>query len=268
MRSIWRGVISFGVVSVPIKLYSATESHDVSFHQVHNTDRGRVRYRKVCEDCGETLEVADIVKQHEDGIILTDDDLATLPGQEKIIEVLEFVPRGSLDPMLFESSYYLGIDGKPAAKAYTLLLKALGETDRVAIARFTLRTKTHLAALRVTDKGDALLIHTLRWPDEIRTPEFAPAELEALAKVDVSTKDLAIARTVIESLSTEWNADRYQDTYREELLELIESKNVPPAPKQGHTPPVSCHNSVRPKMVNGKRSTPAEIEEMLTAVTS
>ncbi len=184
MRSIWKGSIAFGLVNVPVKVYSATEDHDIKFHQVHEKDNGRIRYKRVCEVCGEVVEYRDIAKAFEsdDGqtVIITDDDISTLPEERsREIEVLEFVPAADLDPLLFDRSYFLEPEGK-SSKSYVLLAKTLMETDRVAIVNFALRNKTRLAALRVKDfsKRDVMMIHTLLWPDEIRDPGFPGARQE------------------------------------------------------------------------------------------
>src|ERR1700694_4613248 len=172
MRSIWKGSIAFGLVHVPVKVYSATEDHDLKFHQVHAKDNGRIRYKRVCEVCGEVVEYRDIDKAYEsdDGqtVVITDDDIATLPEERsREIEVLEFVAANELDPLMYDRSYYLEPDSK-STKSYVLLAKTLAQTDRVAIVHFALRNKTRLAALRVKDFGkrDVMVIHHLLWPQE------------------------------------------------------------------------------------------------------
>ena len=178
MRSIWKGSLSFGLVNVPVKVYSATEDHDVKFHQVHAKDHGRIRYKRVCEMCGEVVDYRDIARAYESDngqtVIITDEDMATLPEEKsREIEVLEFVPASEIDPLMYDRSYYLEPDSK-STKSYVLLAKTLANTERVAIVHFALRNKTRLAALRVKDfsKRDVMVIHTLLWPDEIRDPDF------------------------------------------------------------------------------------------------
>jgi DNA end-binding protein Ku len=192
MRSIWKGSIAFGLVNVPVKVYSATEDHDIKFRQVHAKDNGRIRYRRVCEECGEVVDYADIARAYEsdDGrmVVITDDDLANLPEErDHEIAVLEFVPAGDLDPMLYDRSYFLE-PGSKSIKSYVLLAKTLAETDRVAIVHFTLRNKTRLAALRVKDfsKRDVMMVHTLLWPDEIRDPDFPALD----TKVEIKPAEL------------------------------------------------------------------------------
>ncbi|HTY30966.1 Ku protein [Mycobacterium sp.] len=226
MRSIWKGSIAFGLVNVPVKVYSATEDHDIKFHQVHAKDNGRIRYQRVCEKDGEVVEYRDIARAYEsdDGrsVIITDDDIATLPEERtREIEVLEFVPASEVDPMLFDRSYFLEPDSK-SSKSYVLLAKTLAESDRMAIVHFTLRNKTRLAALRVKDFGkrDVMVVHTLLWPDEIRDPDFPVLDKE----VDIKPAELKMAGQVVESMADDFNPDRYHDTYQEQLQELIDAK--------------------------------------------
>jgi DNA end-binding protein Ku len=226
MRSIWKGSLSFGLVNVPVKVYSATEDHDVKFHQVHAKDNGRIRYKRVCEVCGEVVDYRDIARAYEsdDGrmVVITDDDIATLPEERnREIEVLEFVPVSDLDPLMYDRSYYLEPDSK-STKSYVLLAKTLQQTDRVAIVHFALRNKTRLAALRVKDfsKREVMVIHTLLWPDEIRDPDFPVLD----KKVEIKPAELKMAGQVVDSMAEEFSPDRYHDTYQEELRELVEAK--------------------------------------------
>jgi len=226
MRSIWKGSIAFGLVNVPVKVYSATEDHDIKFHQVHAKDNGRIRYQRVCESDGEVVEYRDIARAFEsdDGqtVVITDDDIATLPEERsREIEVLEFVPASQVDPMLFDRSYFLEPDSK-SSKSYVLLAKTLAEADRMAIVHFTLRNKTRLAALRVKDFGkrDVMVVHTLLWPDEIRDPDFPVLD----KKVDIKPAELKMAGQVVDSMAEDFNPDRYQDTYQAQLQELIDAK--------------------------------------------
>ena len=226
MRSIWKGSIAFGLVNVPVKVYSATQDHDIKFHQVHAKDNGRIRYKRVCEVCGEVVEYADLARAYEsdDGrmVVITDDDIATLPEERsREIEVLEFVPASEVDPMLFDRSYFLEPDSK-SSKSYVLLAKTLADTDRMAIVHFTLRNKTRLAALRVKDFGkrEVMVIHTLLWPDEIRDPDFPVLD----KKVEIKPAELKMAGQVVESMADDFNPDRYRDTYQEQLQELVDAK--------------------------------------------
>ncbi len=226
MRSIWKGSVAFGLVNVPVKVYSATEDHDLKFHQVHAKDNGRIQYRRVCSECGEVVEYRDIAKAYESDtgqtVVITDEDIATLPEERSHeISVLEFVPAGDIDPLMYDKSYYLEPDGK-SSKSYVLLAKALSETDRVAIVHFALRNKTRLAALRVKDfsKRNVMVVHTLLWPDEIRDPDFPSLD----ADVEVRAPELKMAGQVVESMADDFHPEQYTDTYQEQLQELVEAK--------------------------------------------
>lgn len=226
MRSIWKGSVSFGLVNVPVKVYSATEDHDIKFHQVHEKDNGRIRYKRTCEVCGEVVEYRDIARAYdsEDGqtVIITDEDIATLPEERsREIEVVEFVPADQLDPMMYDKSYFLEPDSK-STKSYVLLAKTLAETDRVAIVHFALRNKTRLAALRVKDfsKRDVMVIHTLLWPDEIRDPDFPSLDKD----VDIKPAELKMAGQVVESMTDDFKPDQFRDDYQEQLHELVQAK--------------------------------------------
>jgi len=226
MRSIWKGSLSFGLVNVPVKVYSATEDHDVKFHQVHAKDHGRIRYKRVCEVCGEVVDYRDIARAYESDIgqtvIITDEDLATLPEEKsREIEVLEFVPASEIDPLMYDRSYYLEPDSK-STKSYVLLAKTLANTERVAIVHFALRNKTRLAALRVKDfsKRDVMVVHTLLWPDEIRDPDFPVLDKD----VDIKPAELKMAEQVVDSMADDFNPDQFHDDYQDQLHELIEAK--------------------------------------------
>ncbi|MGB9376014.1 MAG: Ku protein [Mycobacteriales bacterium] len=222
MRSIWKGAISFGLVSISVKLYSATEERDVSFHQVHRTDGGRVRYKRVCQVCGEEVSYGDIAKGYElpggEMVVLTDDDFADLPlSTSRAIDVLSFVPLEQVDPIHFNKSYYLEPD-KGASKPYVLLRDALEQSDRVAIVKIALRQRESLATLRIRD--DVLVLETMIWPDEVRQPDF-----DFLGEdVSVRPQELAMAESLIESMAGDFDPTLYTDDYREALQEVIEAK--------------------------------------------
>jgi DNA end-binding protein Ku len=224
MRAMWSGAVSFGLVSVPVKLYSATSSHDVKFHQVHATDGGRIKYKRVCTVDGEEVEYADIVKGYEtdDGelITLTDEDLDSLPmaaGHE--IDVIEFVPADQIDPMLFEKSYYLEPEAK-AAKPYALLREALVATDRMAVVRFALRQRESIAVLRVRDK--VIVLQTMLWPDEVRQPDFDVLDNE----VELRPQEQTMAASLVESLGADFDPSQFQDDYRDAVEAMIERKRT------------------------------------------
>lgn len=230
MRSIWNGAISFGLVSIPIKLFNATESHSISFRQIHTEDGGRVRYRKVCELDGEELDASEIGKAYEDAdgslVPITDDDLAALPlPTAKTIEIVAFVPADSIDPLQIDTAYYLSASGVPAAKPYTLLREALKRSRKVAVAKFALRGRERLGMLRVVD--DVIAMHGLLWPDEIRAPEGVAPD----SGVKIRDAELDLADALMDTLG-EVDVDSLHDDYREAVESLIASKAggaLPPA---------------------------------------
>ncbi|WP_460395114.1 non-homologous end joining protein Ku [Streptomyces sp. YIM S03343] len=222
MRSIWNGAISFGLVSIPIKLMNATESHSIAFRQIHAEDGGRVRYRKVCELEDREVSSAEIGKGYEDAdgtiIPITDEDLSHLPlPTAKTIEIVAFVPADRIDPLQMESAYYLAASGAPAAKPYTLLREALKRSQKVAIAKFALRGRERLGMLRVV--GDAIAMHGLLWPDEVRAPEGVAPDVD----VSVRDKELDLADALMDTLG-EVDLGDLHDEYREAVEEVIAAK--------------------------------------------
>lgn len=221
MRSIWKGAITFGLVNVPVKVYSATEDHDITLHQVHDKDGGRIRYQRRCEVCGKVVDFEHIDKAFQEGdktVVLTKDDLSTLPEEKsREIDVVEFVPNDQIDPMRFEKSYFLEPDST-SAKAYVLLRRTLEETDRTAIVQFALRQKTRLGALR--SRGDVLTIQALLWDDELREANFAVLD----ERIRISAKELEMAASLVDSLSDDFEPARFTDDYQVHLRELIEMK--------------------------------------------
>ena len=233
MRSIWRGAVSFGLVSIGVKLYSATEDRDIRFHQVHAIDGGRVKYKRVCSIDGEEVEYGDIAKGYElpDGqlVILTDEDFDELPlTTRREIEVLEFVDQDQIDPIHFEKTYFLEPDG-PATRPYVLLRDALQNAGQVAITKIAIRQRESLAALRVRD--GVLVLHTMRWPDEIRRPDFAFLDED----VAVRPQELQMAEALIASMSGDFDPTEFTDDYREAMSALLEAKatggDVQPVPE-------------------------------------
>ncbi|MGW1738031.1 non-homologous end joining protein Ku [Nocardia sp. NPDC001965] len=220
MRSIWKGSIAFGLVNVPVKVYTATEDHDIKFHQVHAKDGGRIKYDRVCTVCGQSVAFADIDKQYEspdgDKVVLNDDDFAKLPVAEKHeIPVLQFVPSDQIDPILYDKTYYLEPDSN-TPKAYVLLAATLERIDRTALVHFTLRQKTRLAAMRVRD--GMLVLQTLLWPDEVRSVSFESLE-DATAP---RPQEIKMAETLVESMSEDFDPDQYTDEYQVELQRLLD----------------------------------------------
>lgn len=222
MRSIWKGAISFGLVSIPVKLYSATEERDVSFHQVHRDDGGRIRYKRVCQTCGEEVQYADIAKGYElssgEVVVLTDDDFADLPlSTSRAIDVLEFVPLEQVDPIYFAKSYYLEPDAA-GAKPYVLLREALESSGRVALVKVALRQRESLATLRVRD--GVFVLEMMLWPDEIREPAFGFLDED----IDVRPQELQMAQSLIDTMAGDFAPEQYGDNYREALQSLIDAK--------------------------------------------
>jgi DNA end-binding protein Ku len=221
MRAVWKGAVTFGLVNVPVKLYSATEDHDVSLHQVHDADGGRIRYQRICEIDGKPVEYKNIDKAYDDGertVIITDEDLKALPAERsREIEVVEFVPTEQIDPIMFDRSYYLEPDSA-SNKAYVLLRRTLESTDRTAIVRMALRQKTRLAALRVY--GDVLMVQTLLWSDEVREAAFPSLD----EPVKISSQELELSKQLVESLVSDFEPAQFVDEYQQELRTLITAK--------------------------------------------
>ena len=221
MRSIWKGSITFGLVNVPVKLYSATEDHDVGLHQVHDADGGRIRYQRKCEVCGKVVDYQHIDKAYAEGsttVVLTDDDLKSLPEERsKEIEVVEFVPSEQIDPIMFDRSYFLEPE-KSATKAYALLRRTLEETDRTAIVQFSLRQKTRLGALRA--RGKVLMLQSLLWDDEVREADFDALDDQGR----VSPQELKMASSLVDNMATDFAPDKFSDEYQDQLRKLIAAK--------------------------------------------
>jgi DNA end-binding protein Ku len=222
VRSIWNGAISFGLVSIPIKLVNATESHSISFRQIHLADGGRIRYRKVCEIDEQEVTAAEIGKGYEDAdgsiIPITDEDLGSLPlPTAKTIEIVAFVPAAEIDPLQMDTAYYLSANGVPAAKPYTLLREALKRSQKVAVAKYALRGRERLGMLRVVD--DVIAMHGLLWPDEIRATDGVAPETD----VTVREAELDLADALMATLG-EVDMDTLHDDYREAVEALIASK--------------------------------------------
>jgi DNA end-binding protein Ku len=221
MRAIWKGAIAFGLVNVPVKVYSATEDHDISLHQVHNADGGRIRYQRRCEVCSKIVDYEDIDKAYEDEgrtVILSRDELKSIPAENSHeIDVVQFVPADQLDPITFEKSYYLEPDAK-SPKAYVLLRRALEDTDRVAIVQFALRDKTRLGALRI--RGDVLVLQALLWADEVREASFPSLE----APIRISAQEREMSAALVDSMAADFEPDQFTDDYQVQLRTLIEAK--------------------------------------------
>lgn len=224
MRPIWKGTISFGLVAIPVSLYTATEAHDVSFRQVHAADGGRIRYKRVCELDGEEVPYGDIAKGYElpggEIVVLSDEDFSHLPlASSKEIDVLEFVPAEQIDPMLYSKAYYAEPD-KSAVKPYVLMRDTLADSDRVAVVKVTLRSREALGVLRTA--GDVLVVHTLLWPEEVRDA----GSLAPQTEVTVRPQELAMASSYIDSLAADFDPSQYTDEYRAAVEELVAAKTA------------------------------------------
>ena len=222
MRSVWKGAVAFGLVNVPVRLYSATTDHDIRFHQVHRGDGGRIRYKRTCDVCGQEVSYAEIDKGYEtdDGKVVTlaKEDFESLPvasGHE--IDVVEFVPADEVDPLLLDRSYYLEPDEK-ALKPYALLREALAETERMALVKIALRQRESLAVLRVRDQ--VIVLQTMLWPDELRQPEFPLLDRD----VTVRPQEVTMASSLVESLAAPFEPARFEDEYKAALEALIDAK--------------------------------------------
>lgn len=222
MRSVWRGAISFGLVTIAVRLYTAVEEHDFRFNQVHREDGGRIKYKRVCSVCGEEVEYSDITKGYEldDGrlVIMENEDFEKLPVKtDKSIDVLEFVPAEEIDPIYFQKTYYLEPD-KAAARPYVLLRDALVKTGQLAVVKITIRQKETLATIRARD--DVLVMHTMLWPDEIRKAEFDFLDSD----VEVRPQELKMATSLVESMAGDFDPDTFTDDYRDALEKVIAAK--------------------------------------------
>jgi DNA end-binding protein Ku len=221
-RSIWKGAISFGLVTIPVKLYSATEEKDISFRQVHASDGGRIKYKRVCELDGDEIPYADIAKGYEmaDGrmVILDKEDFDQLPlATTKSVEVVQFVGAEEVDPTYFNKTYFLQADG-PGVKPYVLLRDALTQSQQCAVVKVALRSREALALIR--PKDGVLVMHTMLWPDELRDGSFAaPPE-----SVTVSSAEVTMAQSFIDALSGDFAPGDFTDAYREAVETLVQSK--------------------------------------------
>jgi DNA end-binding protein Ku len=221
-RSMWKGAISFGLVTIPVAVYPATEEKTLRFNQLHDEDGGRIRMKRVCSLDGEEVPYEHIVKGYEYEkdryVILTDDDFDAVPVESsRAIDIVQFVELEEIDPMLYKKSYYL-VPEETGAKAYALLREAMSRDNKVGVAKVSFRDKEHLAALRFRD--DAFVLETMYWPDEIREADFGGVDVD----LKVREQELQMARQLIENLTAGWNPQEFTDEYREALLGVVEAK--------------------------------------------
>lgn len=239
MRPVWKGALSFGLIFVPVKLYAATEHKDVRFHFLHEKCKNPVQYRRFCPYCQMEVPAEEIVRgyEYEKGkyVVLGEDDFAGLagPGGGRSVEILDFVNLAEIDPVYYEKAYYLA-PGEGGAKVYELFKRALAETGKVAVARVVLRSREALAAIRVS--GNTLMMSTMHYPDEIRPAGSLP---EFNYQVDLHENEVKMAMSLINSLTAEFRPEKYTDTYRQALLEVIQARiageavAVPEKPEAG-----------------------------------
>jgi DNA end-binding protein Ku len=218
----WKGAISFGLVTIPVSVYPATEEKTLRFNQLHDEDGGRVRMKRVCSIDGEEVGYEHIVKGYEYEkdryVILTDDDFEAIPVESsRAIDIQQFVELEEIDPMQYKKSYYL-VPEETGAKAYALLREALNRSGKVGIAKVSFRDKEHLAALRFRD--EAFVLETMYWPDEIREADFGGVDVSA----KIRPNELEMAQTLIENLTADWDPTEFKDDYREALLRIVEAK--------------------------------------------
>jgi DNA end-binding protein Ku len=224
-RALWTGFVSFGLVSVPVGMFRATEDQTVHFNQLNKNTGHRIRYKKVDEETGDEVQASDIVNGHDMGdgeyVIVTKEELKdAAPGKSELMEISDFVDLAAIDPIYYRSSYYLAPRGKGADRAYSLLRQAMAETNKIGIATLVLRDKEHLVAIRPAD--EVLIVETMYFPSEIRD---ASEELESLPKkATFEGRELTVAKTLVESLTVDWDPDRYHNTYRSRIEELIDAK--------------------------------------------
>jgi DNA end-binding protein Ku len=221
-RAMWKGAISFGLVTIPVAVYPATEEKSLKFNQLHDEDMGRIRYKRVCSIDGEEVDYEHIVKGYEVEkdryVVLTDEDLDAVPVESsRAIDIQQFVDLDEIDPMLFKKSYYL-VPDETGAKAYALLRKALSDESKVGIAKVSFRDKEHLAALRFKDR--VFVLETMFWPDEIRQAEFDTVDSDER----VRDNEVEMAKALIENLTEPWNPEQFKDEYREALIGIVEKK--------------------------------------------
>ncbi len=221
-RSMWKGAISFGLVTIPVSVYPATEEKTLRFNQLHDEDGGRIRMKRTCSVDGEEITFDHIVKGYEYEkdryVVLTEDDFDKVPVESsRAIDIVQFVDLEEIDPIMYKKTYYL-IPEETGAKAYALLRQAMTQVNKVGVAKVSFRDKEHLAALRFKD--DAFVLETMYWPDEIREADFGGVDVD----VKVRDQELDMAKMLIDNLTADWHPEEFTDEYREALLKIVEAK--------------------------------------------
>ena len=263
-QTVWKGSISFGLVSIPVRLFGATEEKDVSFRQVHAADAGRIRYKRVCEVDGQEVAYADIAKGYElpdgDVVVLTDEDFKDLPvASSRVVDVVQFVDFGEIDPTALSRAYYAEPTGD--AKPYVLLRDTLEESGRVAVVKVALRNRERLAILRPRD--GVLVLQTMLWPDEVRKSDFGFLDED----VTVRPQEMAMAQSYVETLAGEFDPSEFHDDYREALEEVVEAKvqgrevERPPEPVADGGKVVDLMDALRRSVAEAKRNRGESAEE-------
>ncbi|MGH2788993.1 MAG: Ku protein [Actinomycetota bacterium] len=256
MKSLWKGALTFGLVNIPVRLYSAVEEKSLRFHLLHEEDGGRIKYQRTCGKCGKEVTWDDIVKGYEyskDQYVTFDqDELSALDVDSiKAIDVVTFVPLEAIDPVYFNKTYYMAPEAS-GLKAYRLLQEALEAEGQVGIAKIALREKEHLATIRLKD--DVFVLETMHWPDEIRAPEFE----ELGKKVDVRDAEVKMARQLIQQLSGDFHPEEFSDDYRVRLEELVEQKIegqeivIAAAPEEEPTKVVDLMDALKASVADAK----------------
>jgi DNA end-binding protein Ku len=268
MRPIWKGAITFGLISIPVRLYSAVQEKSLKFHLMHDEDGGRIKYQRVCAKCGKEVSWDDIIKGYEYSkdryVTFSEEELDAMDVDSiKAIDVVSFVPLEQIDPIYFNKTYYVAPEAA-GLKAYKLLADALEAEGQVGVAKVALRDKEHLATVRLKD--DVFVLETMHWPDEIRAPEFE--ELDKRVKVQDS--EVKMARQLIQQLSDEFKPEEFADEYRVKLEELVEKKvegeeiTFAPAPEEEPTKVVDLMEALKASVAEAKKKKPTTARKKST----
>jgi DNA end-binding protein Ku len=220
-KTIWKGAISFGLVTIPIRVYTATEEKSFKFNQLHEKDQGRIKMKRTCSVCGEEVPFDEIVKGYEyekdHYVVLTDEEVERGLRSARTIDILKFVPADEIDAIFWKTAYYL-VPEQTGAKAYALLRKALGDEGYVALAKVAFRDKEHLATLRL--RGDVFVLETMLWPDEIRPSDFDELKIDD----EIRPQELKMAQSLIANMTDHFDPDEFHDEYRERLEQVVGAK--------------------------------------------
>ena len=257
VRSLWKGAVTFGLVNIPVKLFSAVQEKSLKFHLLHDEDKGRIKYQRTCAKCGKEVGWDDIVKGYEFSkdqyVTFTDDELAAVDVESiRAIDIVSFVPLEEIDPIYFNKTYYVAPEPS-GIKAYQLLSNALEAEGKVGVAKVALREKEHLATVRLKD--GMFVLETMHWPDEIRSPEFE--ELDKKARV--SDAEVKMARQLVQQLSSEFKPEEFEDEYRKSLEELVQQKvegqeiAVAAAPEEEPTKVVDLMEALKASVAEAKK---------------